>query len=93
MIIQLYLYDTFDKTTYKILKLLDDNNIKFSVISFSKNDTIEYISEQLGEKIRRLPTVTIDGVLVGSYYDLFEYLLNKKVIDYEGKSCQNQQIK
>ena len=93
MIIQLYLYDTFDKTTYKILKLLDDNNIKFSVISFSKNDTIEYISEQLGEKVRRLPTVMIDGVLVGSYYDLFEYLLNKKVIDYEGKSCQNQQIK
>ena len=89
MIIQLYLYDTFDKTTYKILKLLDDNDIKFSVISFSKDDTIEYISEQLGEKIRRLPTVMIDGKVIGSYYDLFEYLLNKKVINYEGKLCQN----
>ena len=90
MIIQLYLYDTFDKTTYKILKLLDDTNIKFSVTSFFKDDTIEYISEQIGEKIRRLPVVMIDGKLVGSYYDLFEYLLNKKVINYEGKLCQNQ---
>ena len=90
MNIQLYLYDIFDKTTYKILKLLDDNTIEFSVISFSKDDSIEYISEQIGEKIRRLPVVMIDGNLVGSYYDLFEYLLNKKVINYEGKLCQNQ---
>ena len=90
MIIQLYLYGTFDKTTYKILKLLDDNNINFSVMSFSKDDTIEHISEQIGEKIRRLPVVVIDGEVVGSYYDLFEYLLNKKVINYEGKLCQNQ---
>tara|TARA_Y100000310_G_scaffold123262_1_gene122031 strand:- start:1607 stop:1882 length:276 start_codon:yes stop_codon:yes gene_type:complete len=90
MNIQLYLYVIFDKTTYKILKLLDDNNIKFSVISFSKDDSIEYISEQIGEKVRRLPAVMVDGKLVGSYYDLFEYLLNKKVINYEGKLCQKQ---
>ena len=90
MVIQLYLYDTFDKTTYKILKLLDDNNIKFSVVSFSKDDSIEYISEQIGLKVRRLPAVMVDGKLVGSYYDLFEFLINKKVIDYEGKLCQKQ---
>lgn len=90
MIIQLYLYDSFDSTTYKILKLLDDNDIKFSVVSFSKDDTIEYISEQLGEKIRRLPVVMVDDKVIGSYYDLFEYLLNKKVINYEGKLCQSK---
>ena len=89
MIIQLFLYDTFDNTTYKILKLLDDNDIKFSVVSFSKEDSIDDISRQIGEKIRRLPVVLIDDKVVGSYYDLFEYLINKKVINYEGKVCLN----
>ena len=90
MIIQLFLYDTFDNTTYKILKLLDDNDIKFSVVSFSKEDSIDEISRQIGEKIRRLPVVLIDDKVVGSYYDLFEYLINKKVINYEGKLCQTK---
>ena len=88
MIIQLYLYDSFDTTTYKILKLLDDNDINFSVVSFDKEDSIEYKSNQIGEKIRRLPVVMVDNEVVGSYYDLFEYLINKKVINYEGKLCQ-----
>ena len=90
MIIQLYLFDTFDNTTYKILKLLDDNDINFSVVSFSKNDSIEYISNQIGAKVRRLPAVIVDDEVVGSYYDLFEYLINKKVINYEGKLCQTK---
>ena len=90
MIIQLYLYDSFDNTTYKILKLLDDNDIKFSVVSFHKDDSIEYISNQIGVKVRRLPTVIVDDEVVGSYYDLFEYLINKKVINYEGKLCQTK---
>ena len=89
MIIQLYLYDSFDTTTYKILKLLDDNDIQFSVVSFDKEDSIEYISNQIGEKVRRLPVVVVDNEVVGSYYDLFEYLINKKVINYEGKLSQN----
>lgn len=90
MVIQLYLYDSFDSTTYKILKLLDDNDIEFSVVSFSKNESIEYISNQIGEKVRRLPFVIVDGEMVGSYYDLFECLINKKVIDYEGRLCQRK---
>jgi glutaredoxin len=90
MIIQLYLYDSFDSTTYKILKLLDDNDIKFSVVSFSRDDSIEYISNRIGAKVRRLPAVLVDGDVVGSYYDLFEYLINKKVINYEGKLCQSK---
>ena len=45
MNIQLYLYDIFDKTTYKILKLLDDNTIEFSVISFSKDDSIDDVTK------------------------------------------------
>ena len=59
-------------------------------MSFHKDDSIEYISNQIGVKVRRLPTVIVDDEVVGSYYDLFEYLINKKVINYEGKLCQTK---
>ena len=86
MNIELNLYATFDKSALKILKLLEDNNIKFSVQTFSEEDSLDFISEQVGEKVRRLPLVMIDGKRIGRYYDLMEYLVNKGVINYKGKS-------
>jgi len=85
MNIELYLYEKYDKSALKILKLLDNNNIKFSAHTFYDED-IETISKVIGERIRRLPFVMIDGEKVGGYYDLFEYLVNKNIINYEGKS-------
>ncbi len=86
MNIELYLYATFDKSALKILKLLEDNKIKFSVQSFSEEDSLDFISERVGEKVRRLPLVTVDGKRIGRYYDLMEYLVNEGVINYQGKS-------
>lgn len=40
----------------------------------------------MGETVRRLPVVLVDGKKVGRYYDLVEYLVNEGVINYEGKS-------
>ena len=85
MNIELYLYTTFDKSALNILKLLENNNIKFSVQIFNEEDSLDFISEQVGEKVRRLPLVLIDGERVGRYYDLMEYLVNKGVINYKGK--------
>ena len=86
MNIELYLYATFDKSALNILKLLEDNKIKFSVQSFSEEDSLDFISERVGEKVRRLPLVKIDGKRIGRYYDLMEYLVNEGVINYQGKS-------
>ena len=86
MNIELYLYATFDKSALMILKLLEDNNIKFLVHIFDEEDSLDFISEQVGEKVRRLPLVMIDGERVGRYYDLMEFLVNKGVINYKGKS-------
>ena len=85
MIIQLYLYDSYDNNALKILKLLDENNIKFSVMTFSHEESIEYISNIIGEKIRRLPQVVIDGNRIGGYYDIMEFLINKELINYKGE--------
>ena len=85
MNIELYLYAEFDKSALDILKLLDDNKIIFSVQTFNEDDSLDFISEQVGEKVRRLPLVMIDGKRVGRYYDLMEFLVNKGVINYKGK--------
>ena len=86
MNIELYLYATFDKSALDILKLLDDNKIRFSVQTFTEDDSLDFISDRVGEKVRRLPFVMIDGIRVGRYYDLIEFLVNEGVINYKGKS-------
>jgi|TARA_E500000305_G_C3932080_1_gene193267 glutaredoxin len=90
MIIELYLYDKFDKTALDILKLLDKLELQFSVQSFSKDKSLEEISNLTGETVRRLPLVFVDGKNVGRYYDLVELLVKKGFINYEGKPCQTK---
>ena len=85
MNIELYLYAEFDKSALDILKLLGDNKIIFSVQTFNEDDSLDFISDRVGEKVRRLPLVMIDGKRVGRYYDLMEFLVNKGVINYKGK--------
>lgn len=90
MIIELYLYDKFDKTALDILKLLDKLNLTFSVETFSSELSLEQISKETGETVRRLPLVFIDGKSVGRYYDLVELLVKKGFINYQGESCQTK---
>jgi hypothetical protein len=90
MIIELYLYDKFDKTALKILKLLDKVNLGFSVETFSKDLSVEEISKRTGETVRRLPLVFVDGCQIGRYYDLVELLTAKGYINYQGEVCQTK---
>jgi len=91
MNIQLYLWADFNESAFKILKLLDGNKIPFSVQTFGSDELLDDISVQIGEKVRRLPVVVIDGEKIGGYYDLLEFLINKNVINYDGKLlCQQK---
>ena len=91
MNIQLYLWANFNDSAFKILKLLDGNKIPFSVQTFGSDELLDDISVQIGEKVRRLPVVVIDGEKIGGYYDLVEFLINKEVINYDGKLlCQQK---
>ena len=91
MNIQLYLWADFNESAFKILKLLDGNKIPFSVQTFGSDELLDDISEQIGEKVRRLPVVVIDGEKIGGYYDLVEFLINKNIINYDGKLlCQQK---
>ena len=91
MNIHLYLWADFTESAFKILKLLDGNKIPFSVQTFGSDESLDDISVQIGEKVRRLPIVVIDGEKIGGYYDLLEFLINKEVINYDGKLlCQQK---
>ena len=90
MNIQLYLWADFTESSFKILKLLDGNKIPFSVQTF-KDESLDDISQQIDIKVRRLPLVIVDGEKIGGYYDLLEFLINKNIINYDGKSlCQKK---
>ena len=86
MDIRVYLYDTYDPYSVKILELLKSCNLKFAFNTYSE-DNMDYISQEIGDKVRKLPQVVVDGDRIGGYYDLMELLLNKKLIDYKGNPC------
>ena len=89
MNVELFVYDKFDKSALDIITLLENSSIKFSVQVFNDEDSIDYISNQVGETVRRLPMVLVDNKKIGRYYDLVEFLVNEGIINYEGKSsCQ-----
>ena len=83
MIIQMYLDIKYNVSSFKILKLLDDNDIGFSVLTFNA-DEIDKVSSIIGEKVRKLPQVVVDGKRIGGYYDLMEFLMNEKLINFKG---------
>jgi glutaredoxin len=89
MNVELFVYDKFDKSALDILNLLEKSSLKFSVQVVTEENSLDFISNQVGEIVRRLPVVVIDGKRIGRYYDLVEFLMNEGIINYQGKSsCQ-----
>ena len=65
----------------KMLTLLRDCDLTFEVHAVEE----AYIANVVGEKVKKLPHVVIDGERVGGYYDLVEYLMKKNIINYAGE--------
>ena len=65
----------------KMLTLLRDCDLMFEVHAIEE----AYIANVVGEKVKKLPHVVIDGERVGGYYDLVEYLMKKNIINYAGE--------
>ena len=82
MNIVVYIHDnkSMDASS-KIFELLKNCGLEFAVMS----DDEAYIANVVGEKVKKLPHVVVDGERVGGYYDLVEYLMNKDIINYAGE--------
>ena len=70
-----------------ILDLLDDCGFQYEVQTLEKKTGNPFTSgveiyNVVGEKVKKLPHVLIDGERVGGYYDLVEYLMKKDIINY-----------
>ena len=80
------LFEDYDQNSLKVIKLLKDSNLEFTSNTY-KEKNMDYISQEIGEKVRKLPQVVINGKRIGGYYDLMEFLINKKLINYKGDLC------
>ena len=88
MEIKVYIHDNKNiESSSKIFKLLKDCRLDFATEEFGhfRSDEEAYIANIVGEKVKKLPHVVIDGERVGGYYDLVEYLMKKNIINYAGE--------
>ena len=86
MDITLYMWEDYEKDEFsgKIITLLQLVPLEFKIHSFEKDTEMDVISKTIGEKVRKLPQIVVDGDRIGGYYDLVEHLINKEVINYTG---------
>ena len=86
MDITLYMWEDSDKDEFsgKIITLLQLVPLEFKIHSFEKDTEMDVVSKTIGEKVRKLPQIVVDGEKIGGYYDLVEHLINKEVINYTG---------
>ena len=88
MEIKVYIHDNKNiESSSKIFKLLKDCRLDFATEEFGhfRSDEEAYIANIVGEKVKKLPHVVIDGERVGGYYDLVEYLMKNNIINYAGE--------
>ena len=86
MVITLYMWEDYESDEFsgKIIPLLQLVPLEFKIHSFEKDTEMDVISKTIGEKVRKLPQIVVDGDKIGGYYDLVEHLINKEVINYTG---------
>ena len=91
MDIILYMWEDYEKDEFsaKIITLLQLVPLEFKIHSFEKDTEMDIVSKIIGEKVRKLPQIVLDGDKIGGYFDLVEYLINKEVINYAGKPKWN----
>ena len=91
MDIILYMWEDYgeDEFSGKIITLLKLVPLEFKIHSFEKDTEMDIVSKTIGEKVRKLPQIAVDGDRIGGYFDLVEYLINKEVINYAGKPKWN----
>ena len=87
MNIIVYVWEDYEKDEFsaKIITLLKFITLEFKIHPFERDTEMNVVSKTIGEKVRKLPQIVLDGDRIGGYFDLVEYLINKDVITYTGK--------
>ena len=71
----------------KAKNLVKNLGLEYEELSFEKDFSgdVEKLVEHVGKKVRTMPQIKIDGILVGGYNQLVEYFTDKGLVNFKGE--------
>ena len=69
----------------KAKSLLNNLGLTYTEKKIENFLTKEALYEELGKQVRSMPQIKINGELIGGYNQLIEYLMDKKLVNFQGK--------
>lgn len=65
--------------------LLDGLGLQYIEKSINDYESKQKFLEEIGKKVRTVPQIKIEGVLIGGYNQLVEYFTDKGKVNYKGE--------
>ena len=69
----------------KAKSLLKNLGLTYEEKKYEDYETVDALLEDIGKKVRTMPQIKIDGVLIGGYNQLVEYFVEKGKVNFKGE--------
>ena len=69
----------------KAKSLLKNLGLEYTEKKMEDYSSVDALLEDIGKKVRTMPQIKIDGVLVGGYNQLVEYFADKGQVNFKGE--------
>jgi len=69
----------------KAKSLLKNLSLEYTEKKMEDYPSVDALLEDIGKKVRTMPQIKIDGVLVGGYNQLVEYFADKGKVNFKGE--------
>jgi glutaredoxin len=69
----------------KAKSLLNNLGLTYTEKKIENFLTTEALFEEIGKQVRSMPQIKINGELIGGYNQLVEYLIDKKLVNFQGQ--------
>ena len=69
----------------KAKSLLNNLGLTYTEKKIENFLTTEALFEDIGKNVKSMPQIKINGELIGGYNQLIEYLMDKKLVNFQGQ--------
>ena len=69
----------------KAKSLLKNLRLDYTEKKMEDFASVDALLEDIGKKVRTMPQIKIDGILVGGYNQLVEYFTDKGLVNFKGE--------
>ena len=69
----------------KAKNLLKNLGLEYTEKKFEDFSDMEKLFEDIGKSVKSMPQIKINGELIGGYNQLIEYLMDKKLVNFQGQ--------